>query len=282
MPQRRGAPARARVTGHFGELLQGRLGAGGPVALISLPCPLIAAEARFQPAAQAPLMVSGSGGGPIARAAARALLARLRLAGTGGRLRVWTNAPIGGGAGSSTLSALSTLRAVSEAYGAPLLDATAAGLCLEVEGAVDPLAIGDCGNVLWASREARALARLEPGPRLQVVGGFDGPGAPTCALGAEFADISDLVGPMRAARASGDAAAVAAIATESAKRNQRLLAKPRFDAMARAAPETGAAGLVAAHTGSALGFLLLPSADPGPALRCCRALGLASVLRFTA
>jgi len=32
-----------RISGHFGELLQGRLGPQGPVALITLPCPVLAA-----------------------------------------------------------------------------------------------------------------------------------------------------------------------------------------------------------------------------------------------
>ena len=31
----------ARVAGHFGEFLQGRLGAEGPVALVTLPCPAL-------------------------------------------------------------------------------------------------------------------------------------------------------------------------------------------------------------------------------------------------
>ena len=35
-----------RVAGHFGELLQGRLGPSGPVALVSLPCPALWVEAR--------------------------------------------------------------------------------------------------------------------------------------------------------------------------------------------------------------------------------------------
>ena len=34
-----------RAPGHFGEFLQGVLGVGGPVALITLPCPALAAVA---------------------------------------------------------------------------------------------------------------------------------------------------------------------------------------------------------------------------------------------
>ena len=37
-------PVALRVAGHFGELMQGRLGADGPLALISLPCPVLAVQ----------------------------------------------------------------------------------------------------------------------------------------------------------------------------------------------------------------------------------------------
>ncbi|WP_319800442.1 hypothetical protein [Pararhodobacter zhoushanensis] len=33
-----------RVAGHFGELMQGRLGSEGPVVLVSLPCPALSVE----------------------------------------------------------------------------------------------------------------------------------------------------------------------------------------------------------------------------------------------
>ena len=38
-------PATHRVAGHFGELIQGRLGTAGPVVLISLPCPALTVTA---------------------------------------------------------------------------------------------------------------------------------------------------------------------------------------------------------------------------------------------
>jgi hypothetical protein len=38
------------VAGHFGELLQGRLGPSGPLALVTLPTRAFAVTARFHPA----------------------------------------------------------------------------------------------------------------------------------------------------------------------------------------------------------------------------------------
>ncbi|TMV63484.1 propanediol utilization protein, partial [Thioclava sp. BHET1] len=45
------APAEGRATGHFGELLQGRLGPDGPLALVTLPCPPLAARVTRDPGA---------------------------------------------------------------------------------------------------------------------------------------------------------------------------------------------------------------------------------------
>ena len=36
-----------RVAGHFGELLQGRIGRDGPVALVTLPCPVLGVTASL-------------------------------------------------------------------------------------------------------------------------------------------------------------------------------------------------------------------------------------------
>jgi hypothetical protein len=48
-----------RVSGHFGELMQGRLGPRGPVALITLPCARLGLHARLAP--RLPLGLYGSG-----------------------------------------------------------------------------------------------------------------------------------------------------------------------------------------------------------------------------
>ena len=41
-------PVSVRVPGHFGELLQGRIGSDGPVALVTLPCPALGVTAPVQ------------------------------------------------------------------------------------------------------------------------------------------------------------------------------------------------------------------------------------------
>ena len=69
-------PGLARVEGHFGELLQGRLGPAGPVVLVTLPCPVLAARLlagrRHRPSGQA-----SGGGAVLSRLYARSLRACL-------------------------------------------------------------------------------------------------------------------------------------------------------------------------------------------------------------
>lgn len=270
------------VSGHFGELLQGRLGPGGSVALVTLatPDPAFAAAASWRPARGAPLSTAGS---PLAGRAGAALQAGLRAAGRrgwGGRLEIRTAAPLGGGCGASTAALLAALRLA----GAGLAPLREAALCLALEGAVDPLALAEPGGWLWASRAARPLLRLGRPPRFWVAGGFDGPPQRTDPATADFAEIDDLIGPLRAAFAAGDAAALAALSTLSARRHQARRPKPRFDAAAALAEERGALGLVAAHTGPALGLLFRAdqAREAAAAARALGALGLSRPLSFPA
>ncbi len=217
----------------------------------------------------------------IGAAAARAALALLRRANLGGLMTIEGTAPPGAGCGASTLAALSAVRAVAAATGARFTPEEEAALCLAVEGATDPLMFSEPGALLWASREGRILERLPAPPALAALGVFDGPGRRTDPAVADFADIADLAAALRAAFAAGDLAAIGGIATESARRNGLDRISPRFEAVAALGAETGALGLAAAHTGSALALLFAPDA-PGRmrAEDGLAALGFAPILRF--
>ncbi|MEL6577109.1 MAG: propanediol utilization protein, partial [Pseudomonadota bacterium] len=209
-------PRKVALTGHFGEFLQGRLGAEGPVALVTLPCPVARAEVAFTPRAHAPLVASGPLA-PLLRCAATAARGQgMRV--LGGVLHLRHNVPPGGGAGLSTMAALGTIRALR----GPSDAAPEAALCLAFEGATDPLMHAEPGRLLWASRQARIVETLPPPPRFTVAAGFLGPPLRTDPASTDFADIADLVDRWRRAAQAGDAPAAAAIATASAERNGRL------------------------------------------------------------
>lgn len=248
----------AEATGHFGEILQGRLGPEGPVALVTLPCRHFRARAALRPSRRPGFRVSGSGAGAIAERAARLTLEALDRTPPDADLVIETNAPPGGGAGSSTLSALTAMRAL--AGDGAWRPAGEAGLCLAAEGAVDPLMWPDPGALLWASRRAFALALLPPPPRFAIVGGFDGPGCATDPGDHDFPDIADLAAALRAEPPT--ARLWAESAAESAARNQARNPKPRWAALTALAESAGALGPVVAHTGSAAGLLFAEDAPP--------------------
>ena len=199
-----------------------------------------------------------------------------------GRLLLRAEMPAGGGAGSSTAALLAVAAACAAAQGDALpAPERLARLCLDLEGATDPLMYPAPAELLWAPRLGRELAPLPPLPALEVVGGFHGRGGRTVAADLDFADIADLAAAWTPAAAGGDLAALAALATESARRNARRRGGPALDPLLALARCHGALGVVAAHTGSARGLIFAPAkGDPDAALGALRALGLRGVQRF--
>lgn len=256
------ARSRVRVAGHFGELLQGRLGPRGPVVLLTLPCPALGVRA-VRVATGAALSLRG---GLVSPALARRFLGGLRLP-LRGCVALFPEAVPGGGAGMST-AALVALARLAGWRGDKLRLALA---CVAAEGASDPLMLPEGGAMLWASREGRVVRALAPLEPCEIVGGFVGPPRRTDAGDGDFADISDLV-----ARWRGDLRVQAALAAQSAAR--RWGEAPA----AVLARELGALGWVAAHTGSAQGLIFAPGTVPTEAGAVLRAAGFAGVLRFRA
>ena len=261
-----------RVVGHLGELIQGRLGLSGPVALISLPCPVLAVEAWHLPGSG--LSIHGSGQRLLTPVRALDLLDRLGLKLTG-RVVLSANMPAGGGAGASTAS----LVALARLAGANVPPPDLARACVMAEGASDPLMFGMPERLLWASRRAEVLSRLPPIPRFDVVGGFYGEHRRTDPRDMDFPDISDLISPWRAAAAAGDAAALARVASTSAERTLALRG-PLGDPTARLAESFGALGFAIAHTGSARAFLFRPGSAPENIAARLRRMGFSGIVQF--
>jgi len=252
------------VPGHFGEWIQGRMGADGPVALITLACPVLCARA------------------PGKQLRMRDHLDAERLGAFAIALGLgdpdWPDLdcdmPIGAGAGASTACLVASARAVG--FDGP--SATLASACLAVEGATDPLMHDAPDRLLWASRRAEVLRVLPPPPAAEIIGGFWGGPERTDPADAAFPDIADLVEFWAEATTRGDLAAIAGIATESARRCAAL--RGPADPMADLARELGALGLARAHTGSARGLIFAPEKAPDTAEATLREAGLENVLRF--
>lgn len=251
-----------RVAGHFGELMQGRLGPSGPVALITLPCAALVATARV------------GGDDAMAPALRARLVAALGLSDVPA-IGVCVGMPPGGGAGASTASLVALARALGATE-----DAIPAA-CLKAEGAVDPTMLTRPAEALWASREARVVEAMPPPPAMEIVGGFFGTPERTSAHDDRFPDISDLIAPWRAACAAGDLRKVGALASLSAARTTTMRG-PDGDPVADIASRLGALGWVRAHTGSARALVFAPGAAAEGAEATLREAGGERVIRFRA
>lgn len=267
-------PLSARVSGHFGELVQGCLGNAGPVVLVTLPCPPLETEVRLVPGG--PLKVAGEQTELVAK------LARNALASWGadeaGTLEISRPASPGTGAGSSTAELLATLRVLAASQGKKLSPDQEAAWCHGVEGAVDPLMYP--GNVLFASRIPRVLEILPPLPSFKVIGGFAGPGQRTNPADSAFPDVTDALELLRAGLSAGDACRVAEAAHMSAKANQARNPNPAWDAVLALGKRFGALGPLVSHTGSAIGLIFDADADTAPVSEAVSAIGLTGVISF--
>jgi uncharacterized protein involved in propanediol utilization len=262
----------ARVAGHFGEWLQGRLGPEGPVVLVTLPCPVLAAFVSWRP--ERVQTVGGADPGVLPAEVALRLLRELGL--PEGEITVTTDMPAGGGAGASTAALVALARA---AGGASVAPERVAAACIAAEGASDPLMLDFPDRHLWASREGRSLAALPALPQFEIVGGFFGPPIRTDPSDQCLPDIADLIEPWRRAARAGDSAALARLASVSADRTSALRG-PAEDPTPRLAVECGALGHVRGHTGSARGLVFSPGVAPAQVERLLTAAGFAQVLRF--
>lgn len=239
------------------------MGPGGPVALVTLPSPLLFLELLRAEVSEHFLPTD-------------LIIAALKHCGRTepAPFRLHTAMPIGAGAGASTAALLAVYRAFS-----PVPDPEDfSRLALALEGASDPLHLPEPERVLWASREGRVLAHLPPLPRMRIVGGFDGPGEPTDPQDMNFPDIADLAAAWPAA--CENAAQIGALVTCCSQRSMALRGRPGFDRLCAIAERHGALGVSIAHTGSARGFLMPPKADPAPLLAELTAVNFTYVHSF--
>lgn len=260
-----------RVTGHFGEWLQGRLGSAGPVVLVTLPCKTLGATVSLA-------RVNGRRPGLpslLLPSVVDAFLQALDVEPPRADFEVIADARPGAGAGMSTAMLLALARTI----GTDASPEALASACLEAEGAVDPLMMDRPETLLWASREARTVRSMPQPPAFAVVGGFLGSPIPTVPADSRFADISDLVPDWMAAAEAGDRIRLARIATVSAERTTALRG-PADDRTPDLAQDLEALGWCRAHTGSARGLLFEPGRVPVGAEDRLRAEGYADVLCF--
>jgi uncharacterized protein involved in propanediol utilization len=254
--------------GHHGELLQGAFRQDdGEVrrGLTTLPCKLLATRAtiRVEPFA-GELMVIPHWKTKALRAAriATTALGHPHLAGT---LHLRGNLQVGMGFGSSSSDVTAAIRAVLDAFDAKMTTADIGRIAVESERATDPLMFDDM--VLFAHREGAVIESFgSPLPPVAVLGFPLGIGAvdtlehpPAQYNDDEIEQFGELLSRLRAGLLNKDFQEVAAVATESARINQRFLPIPDFMGFREVGKVAGADGIQIAHSGNIGGLLFDPS-----------------------
>ncbi|MGB0958919.1 MAG: propanediol utilization protein [Halocynthiibacter sp.] len=257
------------IAGHFGELIQGRMGPNGDVALISLPCPKLHVRLSHK---TGPFAFTQTPQDILNTDDIDALFHALS-AEKSGAFHLTHDMPAGGGAGASTAARVAVIKALSP----DLLPEDIARICFQTEGAVDPLMYPNADHMLWASRTGAVHTMFSPLPEGDLIGGFLDKSERTDARDANFADITDLIAKWPDIRTLHD---MAQLTTLSAQRNHKTRGHhddPTFDI----AQEIGALGVVVAHTGSARGFLFDRGGIPEDAQAILTASGLRGLCQFS-
>lgn len=250
--------ADAKCCASFGELLQGVL-PDGEHFLVTLPIDLHT-QAHFSFSRRMfDLEVSPPDSSKVLRLV-EALLRRYDLP-LSGKIRLQSEIPRGKGLASSTADMVAAYRAVTRCYRLPWRLDVLEQLLREIEPSDGVM---HEGVVAYCHREARLHRRLGPVPAFTLVGIDEGGVVRTEAHNArkveypkqvrdEYASLLDRLHDAFALR---DTVQIGAVATRSAQLNQRVLPKRWFDVTTRIAADIGAAGVIAAHSGTYLGVLI--------------------------
>jgi uncharacterized protein involved in propanediol utilization len=250
--------------GTFGELLQGVLHESNLDFLVTLPIAR-GSVARFRLDPTTRTVCARPETKRKARQLVTLMLEEYGVA-AGGSLDLWSDLPEGKGLASSSADLVATARAVGHSL----------GLCLE-PAELEPLlrliepsdGVMYQGAVAFYHRRVELHSRLGDLPPLTIVGVDEGGEVDTVAFNrtakpfstVDKREYSQLLARISSAVRGRDAAAIGAVATRSAVLNQRLSHKGMLDELIRVSESIPCLGVVAAHSGTALG-LLLDERDP--------------------
>lgn len=258
---------RGDCAGHHGELIQGAVRVDGEATpcLLSLPRRDRGSSCRLELFEGDRLEVTPAWKRKALRAA-KLTLARYGFPNATGRLSLQCALQPGFGLGASTADVVAAIRAAAAAVGRPLRPQDVAALAVEAEAACDPVMF-EQDALLFAPRVGRVLEHWGDWYPDYVVFGCNlrpgGCGVDTLSLSPDYPSAQldryeRLFAEARMAFRRRDAAAVAALATESARLNQSRVRLERFDNLLNLADGVGALGVQISHSGVIGGLLLDP------------------------
>ncbi|AJD43854.1 propanediol utilization/coumermycin biosynthesis PduX-related protein (plasmid) [Rhizobium gallicum bv. gallicum R602sp] len=248
--------------GTFGELLQGQLPIGSfpgdPNFLVTMPIALFA-RAHFMPI-EGTQSVSVY---PSHKLKAKRLAENLVLAlgVSGGTLLLQSELPEGKGLASSSADLVATARSIASCFKRKVRTSLIEKLMAEIEpsdGVMYP------GAVAYQQRSCSLLSFLGQMPPFAIVGFDEGGTVETVDYDQRRGEISasqrtqyhELLERAQTAISQADTAAVGSIATASALLHQERAPKEHLNSMLKACADTGALGVIVAHSGTMIGILL--------------------------
>jgi uncharacterized protein involved in propanediol utilization len=273
----------AAAFGTFGELLQGALPDSDLDFLVTMPIARWS-TARFLLDPEASTVDVRPAHKTKSQRLAEAMLCRYGIAG-GGVLLLDSELPEGKGLASSSADLVSTARAIAQAVGVDPHPT-------EIEALLRPIEPSDGvmyqGVVAFYHREVRLREHLGHLPPMTVVGIDEGGEVETVGFNrrpkafstGQKREYERLLAALSDAIRARDVATIGQVATRSALMNQRLCPKRTLDQMIDVCQEVGGAGVIAAHSGTALGVLLADD-DPGHRDRLERASQACAALAGT-
>ncbi|RMI14806.1 GHMP family kinase ATP-binding protein [Sinorhizobium meliloti] len=252
----------ALCCGTFGELLQGQLPRDSlslePHFLVTMPITVFA-RAHFMPIAGTRSVTVY----PPHKVKAKRLAENLvtALGASGGSLLLQSDLPEGKGLASSSADLVATARSIASCFKRRVPTSLIEKLLAEIEpsdGVMYP------GAVAYQQRSCSLLSFLGQMPPLAIIGIDEGGTVETVDYDQRRGEISanekrqyqELLERARTAISQGDAAAVGSIATASALLHQERAPKKHLKSMLKVSKETGALGVIVAHSGTMIGILL--------------------------
>lgn len=247
----------------LGECVQGWLPDWGDF-LITAPINLNVSSSFDPHLGEGPLSVR-----PVACAKALAAVERYlteKQLPLSGELTIENPLPLGHGFGTSSADIAASLRSVAQAWGRTITAAEISRIAIEIEP-TDGVMYREA--VVYAHRRGRLLQKLGPLPRFHALVLYDDLGIDTVEYEkrrngfrydeAEIERLQNACEQIRLAIARQDLSLMSRAATESARINEHFLPKPFFKEMLELVESGLGSGLIAAHSGTALGLLLDPA-----------------------
>ncbi|WP_194847833.1 kinase [Candidatus Neptunochlamydia vexilliferae] len=248
--------------GTFGELLQGIL-PNGRNFMVTLPISLYS-RAHFEPRLEMSHVTVSPKEKKKSAVMAEKILERFEIS-IGGVLTIDSDIPEGKGLASSSADLVATAYALKETFFIEALDSDLiASLIKEIEptdGIMYP------GSSTFYYKEVELKESLAHLPRFVIVGIDEGHTVDTltynkkekCYTPECSFKYAKLLEKVTSAVKEGDLKTIGAIATESARMNQRHHDKPSLEAVISFCEEVKGLGVAIAHSGTFIGVLLDPS-----------------------